>query len=72
MGEKRKAYAAKPEETEGPCLLPESVRQCAGGPGYEEICRKCGFYKAEFERRRGIPLTKAENGLRTRDVSRPE
>lgn len=50
-------------------MLPESVRQCAGGCGYEEICRKCGFYKAEYARRKGISLTETENGLRTKVVS---
>lgn len=69
MGRKRKACAPQ-EEKKGPCLLPESQRQCAGGVGYEDICRKCGWYETEYRRRQKLPLEAGENGLRARNVSR--
>ena len=70
MGAERKPDMPE-KEKKGPCMLPESQRQCAGGVGYEAVCRNCGWFETEYRRRLALPLVEGENGLRVRKVGKP-
>lgn len=49
------------------CLM--GICEPRSATGIDESCHKCGFYSAEFERRRSIPFTvDEETGIRRKAI----
>lgn len=53
---------------EGCMLGSERNHRC----GYPAKCVGCGWNKEEFDRRRSLPLTKGEDGLRRRSIHKED
>lgn len=58
------------EEDEKRCTLPKSARCCQMEYAGDEACTHCGWQPEERARRKALPLTEDENGVRRKHVGK--
>lgn len=59
-------------EDEKRCTLPKSARCCMMEYAGDEACTHCGWQPEERARRKALPLTEDENGIRRKHVGMEE
>lgn len=59
-------------EDEKRCTLPKSARCCQMEYAGDEVCTHCGWQPEERARRKALPLTEDENGVRRKHVGKEQ